>query len=691
MKHLISFIAFFLFSLHSMLAQEVTTDVSSIPYNLRLTTQQGEYYLNIVNGAAYISEQPQDLLLIEQEDGSFGIADTERNYLIYKGIDRWTMTTDTEPYNWTLAAMPDGGYSITGVNGLLGTNDYDGNTPGSPIYGDKTVENGNVVWSITPANIAGQREEETELPTITVAYHGEHIAFVDIPSSISDVTYSLDNANVTLMSNTTTREYAYQISGKTGDGSLTLVGNYKLTLQLNGVEITNSDGPAIDVECGKRIAVELVDGTVNRLIDGANGTHKAALYFSGHPEFEGRGALSVKGNSKHAISAKEYLQLKKSVGTINVLGAVSDGIHCGKGKVANEHNYFEMRGGIVNINNVGSDGIDSDDFGVIRLSGGTLNVNLTGDDADGLKADSILQITGGSINMTVAGNKSNAIRSNYYATLSGGNINVVLTGDGSKALKTKNANTTVLNGGILYITGGEIEVYALGDNFYEPDDTTKCMGISTDLDLNQTGGDVLIYALGPDAKGYNVKRTERKRAGTFQVVKAPWKLNPYSFQYDMSSYVVVKMDEEMVNDYSNLAVAAFIADECVGGALFSNNNFGELRIRANSTEPDSISFCLYDYEKELEINLTADRDVIFTPNECYGYPGSPVVLGGQYPEERLRGDVNLDGLVNINDVVAIINVMAGDDIFFNTADVNEDGNRDINDVVAVINIMAGAQ
>ncbi len=56
----------------------------------------------------------------------------------------------------------------------------------------------------------------------------------------------------------------------------------------------------------------------------------------------------------------------------------------------------------------------------------------------------------------------------------------------------------------------------------------------------------------------------------------------------------------------------------------------------------------------------------------------------------IKGDVNEDGEVNINDVVAIINVMAGTAEWPN-ANVNEDaeGSVDINDVVAVINIMAG--
>ena len=56
----------------------------------------------------------------------------------------------------------------------------------------------------------------------------------------------------------------------------------------------------------------------------------------------------------------------------------------------------------------------------------------------------------------------------------------------------------------------------------------------------------------------------------------------------------------------------------------------------------------------------------------------------------LKGDVNEDGFVNISDVVALINQMAGT-ANYRCADVNEDNEVDISDVVAVINIMAGGQ
>ena len=62
----------------------------------------------------------------------------------------------------------------------------------------------------------------------------------------------------------------------------------------------------------------------------------------------------------------------------------------------------------------------------------------------------------------------------------------------------------------------------------------------------------------------------------------------------------------------------------------------------------------------------------------------------QYPEEaHKKGDVNCDKEVNISDVVALINTIAGNNTFRSTADVNGDGDINISDVVAVINIIAG--
>ena len=51
-------------------------------------------------------------------------------------------------------------------------------------------------------------------------------------------------------------------------------------------------------------------------------------------------------------------------------------------------------------------------------------------------------------------------------------------------------------------------------------------------------------------------------------------------------------------------------------------------------------------------------------------------------------DVNADGNVDISDIVAVINTIAGDTTYQLRGDVNDDGKIDISDIVAIINFIA---
>ena len=89
--------------------------------------------------------------------------------------------------------------------------------------------------------------------------------------------------------------------------------------------------------------------------------------------------------------------------------------------------------------------------------------------------------------------------------------------------------------------------------------------------------------------------------------------------------------------------------------------------------------------------------VIVEPESAYvikgqitsgGSPATKVVIKA---EGGKKGDVNRDGRVDISDVVATINTIAGDNTYKATADVNEDNSVNISDIVLIINIIAGIQ
>ncbi len=96
-------------------------------------------------------------------------------------------------------------------------------------------------------------------------------------------------------------------------------------------------------------------------------------------------------------------------------------------------------------------------------------------------------------------------------------------------------------------------------------------------------------------------------------------------------------------------------------------------------------------DESVYITLEEGRELVITASATNWFKCDNFRLeyyGGA--SQSKPGDVNEDGKVDINDVVAIINVMAGTADWKN-ANVNgdEEGKIDINDVVAVINIMAG--
>ena len=58
--------------------------------------------------------------------------------------------------------------------------------------------------------------------------------------------------------------------------------------------------------------------------------------------------------------------------------------------------------------------------------------------------------------------------------------------------------------------------------------------------------------------------------------------------------------------------------------------------------------------------------------------------------DTLKGDVNMDGHIDVGDIMGIINIMAGQPGQLNVtaADVNDDGSIDVGDIMGIINIMA---
>lgn len=535
--------------------------------------------------------------------------------------------------------------------------------------------------SYTPINAQG---------TVKVIYEGSS-ATVIIPDNVKGVTYTVSGAHVVLNSTTTNQEYTYSLSGTSDNGSLTFYGNYKFTMSFDGLQLTNAKGgAAIDVECGKRVSVILSDGTVNTLADSPAGAQKAALYFKGHPEFKGSGTLNVTGNLKHAICAKEYIELKKSTGFINIRGAVSDGIHCGKGQPDGENNYFQMDGGTVDISQVQGDGIDADDYGTIRINDGAVSITV-GHSATALKADSIVSIKGGVVNLSVTGDDSEGIRARHTVDIAGGQTSIIVTGNGSTGIKGKRytEGSTVLYGGYVNISDGLTEIHVLGDALDDGQGgSIPCTGIKVDADMAIIGGNIDIIAMGLETLPINVTGNDSRTGGTLHIIRTPWHINDFDYPYDMTLYVVVEADGQRIDDYSSKAVGAFIDGECVGYGVFEDPHYGIMRVRSHDTAEKAVTFKTYDYNAALAFDATADRDISFTPTASIGTPSEPVIIS--YTARGLLGDVNLDGTVNITDVTLMVEYILHNStmhFYFPNADIDGSNTVNVTDVTRVVDII----
>lgn len=300
--------------------------------------------------------------------------------------------------------------------------------------------------------------EDFEEDNILVTYHGNS-AEVKVAGNIANhITAHVNGAHVAVLQDATVAsEYIYTLQGSTTNGSFYQNGDYKMTLLLNGVSITNPDSAAINIRDGKRIAIEIIDGTVNNLVDGKNGTQKGCFAVKGHSEIKGTGTLNITGNSSHAFWGKEYVELKKSTGNINILGAVGDGF--------NVNQYFAMKGGNLTVKGVGDDAIqvsqetddagnvvdDAENTGEVTIGGGTLNLTTTGDATKGFKVATNYVQTGGNVTVTQTGSLVassddlsyvTAVKADKDINITGGVLTVNNTADGGKGLSA-DGNITI--------------------------------------------------------------------------------------------------------------------------------------------------------------------------------------------------------------------------------------------------------
>jgi len=325
----------------------------------------------------------------------------------------------------------------------------------------------------------------------------------EINNSLNDVKIDKNGENVVVTLPDGASEYSLVLSGTSSNGSLKLYGDVRKRIYLNGLNITNSKGPAINIQGGKRVLVHLVNGTQNYLTDGkdynatAGEQAKGTFFSEGKLNFEGSGSLEVKGKYNHAIVADNDFEI--SNGKIIVSESVNDGIHA--------NSAIEINGGILIISSTG-DALQSEkEDGKILIAGGKIKTQTTGIKSHGIASEGPISIYGGTaiIQISTLGNGSKGIRSRGEVMIKNGKTSIKTSGtkhtDPGDSADESNASGIKLAGN-LSIQGGELTIKSIGDG---------AKGINTEKDATIESGKINIEA---DDDGLRVHGTLKIEGGT---------------------------------------------------------------------------------------------------------------------------------------------------------------------------------
>ena len=355
---------------------------------------------------------------------------------------------------------------------------------------------------------------------VLVKYNNS-VADVYVAGNIANhITAEVTGARVAVMQDAdVATEYTYTLQGTSNTGCFYHAGAYKMTLVLNGVNLVNPDSAAINIQNSKRIAVQLADGTTNTLADAASNTKKAAFLVKGHAEFAKGGSLTITGNKKHALACNEYMEVKKTVGTITIVSSVADAINVAQ--------YFQMNGGTINIQSCGDDGIQVDaedtsiaeEDGHVLIKGGTLTINGSAAGTKCIKAEGNVDIQGGTLTLKHTGipawdaddskiKEATGISTDRNLSINGEEavVNITMTGNGARGMKCDSTMTA---------TAGTIDINCSGGDWaYSTVDTSSVKCAKADYAFILNGASMKCTTVKDEAVGVHSEGTVLISGGT---------------------------------------------------------------------------------------------------------------------------------------------------------------------------------
>jgi hypothetical protein len=373
--------------------------------------------------------------------------------------------------------------------------------------------------------------------------------------TLQGTTATYTGSGVTVSGSTVTITEAgfYNITGNLTDGQIIVAAddeNDDVTLILNGVNITNNDGPAIYVASADNATIALVAGTQNYVTDGTayantgSDDPDAAIFSHDDLTIEGTGSLTVTARYHDGIASQDDLAIIS--GTIAVT-AVKHGIK-GRDSVA-------VSGGAITIN-AGSDGIKSTNDedankGLVTITDGAITITAAG---DGVQAETAITVSGGSITATATGD---GLKSGTDITISAGTIGLTASGAAGRGIDA-DGNVTFTGGTTTISLSGATVLTASGSG-YDPSHPTGVkadgsISVSSTASITVTG-----TSAATGARGLSADNAINVTGGTINVTLAG---NGATYTNSLG----------VIDSYSAAALSADVAISIIGGTVTTTSS-----------------------------------------------------------------------------------------------------------------------
>ena len=317
--------------------------------------------------------------------------------------------------------------------------------------------------------------------TVYITYNGNTVT-IDNPFPSSEVVITSSEGKVSVLS-TSDANITYVLSGTANPGRFEIESALTPTVLLNGVNLTNPTGKAMDLTCDAGIILQLADGTENSLSDGSESDKKAALMCNSDLLVQGNGTLNVTSFVKHPIKVK-------GICTIN-------------------SGNFVITSSVADVNGLSADS-------TLVINGGSFDITMSGDISKGIKCDDNLTINGGDFTIVAAGstvlevvNNQNvpsyctAIKCDHNINISDGTFNITLptTNQGGKSISA-DENISITGGNFTITTNGNGAAYTISGSTKDSY-TSSCLKCDGDMEI--LAGNFLLRSTGTGGKGINIE------------------------------------------------------------------------------------------------------------------------------------------------------------------------------------------